>query len=138
MLTSDEVAALARVAAVLLPGDETAPSAASITELPVLIARAADAIGPEIEALRAAVALLPDDPTWDAVRAYAEAHPGDFDVVSAVAAGAYFMAPDALRAIGYPQGARKAPRIDQAADELSGGVLDDVMAREPMFRQVPA
>jgi hypothetical protein len=138
MLTSAEVAVIARVAAVLLPGDESAPGAASIDGLDALIRQAAIALGAECDALRAAVAILPPDVTWDGLRAFAQEHPADFDILSVAASGAYFMAPQALTAIGYPQGARKAPRIDQAADEISSGVLDQVMGRDPMFREVPA
>lgn len=137
-LSVDEVAAIARVAAVLLPGDGQAPGAATIPALNALIQQAAVALGSETDALRCAVALLPADITWDSVRDFAESHPEEFDIVSVAASGAYFMAPEALTAIGYPQGQRKAARIDQAADEIGSGVLDSVMERESMVREVLA
>lgn len=138
MLNSDELAVLRRVASILLPGDEQSPAAADISGLDALIEQAAAALGREIVALRTALGLLPEDIGWDSLRSFAGDHPDDFEIVSAVAVGAYFMAPAALSAVGYPQGARKAPRIDQAADELSSGVLDLVAARESMVRAVPA
>lgn len=138
MLTSEEVAAIAQVAAVLLPGDERAPGAATIPALDALIQQAAVALGTERDALHAALRILPEDISWDTLRAFAEEHPAHFDIVSVTASGAYFMAPEALTAIGYPQGGRKAPRIDQAADEIGSGVLDQVMSRDPMFREVSA
>lgn len=137
-LTSEEVAAIAQVAAVLLPGDERAPGAATIPTLDALIQQAALALGAECDALQAALRILPEDISWDTLRAFADEHPAHFDIVSVAASGAYFMAPEALTAIGYPQGARKAPRLDQAADEIGSGVLDKVMTRDPMFREVPA
>jgi hypothetical protein len=137
-LTSAEVAAIADVAAVLLPGDEQAPGAASVAGLAALIQQAAVALGTECDAVRAALRIVGDDISWDTLRAFAQEHPAHFDILSVAASGAYFMAPEALTAIGYPQGARKAPRIDQAADEISSGVLDQVMGRDPMFREVPA
>ena len=138
MLTDDEIGVIAQVAAVLLPGDEHAPGAATIPALDSLIQQAAVALGSECDALHAALRIVPDDISWDTLRAFAEEHPAHFDILSVAASGAYFMAPEALTAIGYPQGARKAPRIDQAADEISSGVLDRVMSRDPMFRTVPA
>jgi hypothetical protein len=138
MLTSEQVAILRQVAIILLPGDEQSPAAGDIAGLDELISHAAVALGREIAALHTALGLVPADPSWDSLRSFAAAHPDDFEIVSAVAAGAYFMAPEALSAIGYPQGQRKAPRIDQAADELSSGVLDLVAARESMVRAVPA
>ena len=137
-LTTAEVAAIAGVAAVLLPGDEHAPGASSIPGLDALIQQAAAALGTERDAVRAALRILPEDVSWDTLRGFSQEHPAHFDILSVAATGAYFMAPEALSAIGYPQGARKAPRIDQAADEISSGVLDQVMGREPMFREVPA
>ncbi len=138
MLTSEEVAAVAQVAAILLPGDDQAPGAGTIPALPTLIEQAAVALGTECDALRAALRLLPEDVSWGALRAFAEEHPAHFEIVAVAASGAYFMAPEALTAIGYPQGVRRAPRIDQAADEISSGVLDQVMSRGPMFHEVSA
>jgi hypothetical protein len=138
MLTDDEIGMIARVAAVLLPGDERAPGAADLPALDALIQQAAVALGAECDALHAALRILPEDVSWDTLRTFAEQHPAHVDILSVAAAGAYFMAPEALTAIGYPQGARKAPRIDQAADEIGSGVLDQVMSRDPMFREVSA
>jgi hypothetical protein len=138
MLTDEEIGMIARVAEVLLPGDEQAPGAATIPALDALIQQAAVALGAECDALHAALRILPEDISWDTLRTFAEQHPAHFDILSVAAAGAYFMAPEALTAIGYPQGARKAPRIDQAADEIGSGVLDQVMSRDPMFRAVSA
>jgi hypothetical protein len=138
MLTREQVAAIARVAAILLPGDEQSPGAAAITGLDALIEKAASALGAECDALRAAVGILPQNLSWDSLRIFADEHPEDFEIVSVAASGAYFMAPQALTAIGYPQGIRKAPRLDQAADEIGSGILDQVMARASMVREVPA
>lgn len=137
-LTGDQVAAIAQVAAILLPGDELAPAAGTIPALNALIQQAAKALGSECDALRAALGILPEEVSWDSLRAFAQEHPTHFDILAVAASGAYFMAPEALTAIGYPQGPRKAPRIDQAADEIGSGVLDQVMSRDAMFREVPA
>lgn len=137
MLIADEVQRLHEVASILLPGDDHSPSAGSITDLEQLIVAAAQAIGPEEAALRSAVKALPEELTWDSLKAFSESDPTDFELVSTVAAGAYFMAPAVLTSIGYPQGPRKAPRNDQVVEELETGVLDQVMARESMVREIP-
>jgi hypothetical protein len=138
MLTHDEVASLGRIAALLLPGDQQSPSAESIPNLDQLIQNAAVALGREIELLRAALTQVPEVITWDSLKSFAASDPDDFEIIAVTAAGAYFMAPEALRAIGYPQANRKAARLEQAADEIGTGVLDQVMARQSMYREVSA
>lgn len=136
MLTHSETRRLLEVAAVLLPGDDTAPAAESLPDLPALLTRAVAAIGREEEILHRCIAALPAKIDWVSLEAFADANGADFDVLCVVVAGAYFMSPAALDAIGYPRGPRRAPRLDQAADELSSGVLDPVMQRASMVRAV--
>jgi hypothetical protein len=136
MVFTDEVAKLRTVAGILLPGDEESPAADSLGDLDQLLAQAVKAIGSEGDALRAALATLPKQLDWESVKDFDAAHPHAFDIISAVCAGAYFMSPVVLTSIGYPQGSRRAPRIDQAAGELETGVLDAVMARPSMVREI--
>lgn len=138
LLTSNEVASLRRVAALLLPGDDQAPAAGSIGNLDQLIQKAATALGREVDLLQAALTQVPEDISWDRLKSFAASDPDDFEIVAVAAAGAYFMAPEALSAVGYPQTTRKAARLEQAADEIGSGVLDQVMARDSMVREVPA
>lgn len=137
-MTPAQVQQLQRIAQVLLPGDGQAPPASSVPDLDQLMARAVDAIGVEGQVVMAALAQLEAEPTWDELRAYAEDHVDDFEVLSTVVSGAYFMSPQALDAIGYPHGQeRRAARIDLAADQLSSGVLDAIAERDSMVRLVP-
>ena len=136
MVITDEVARLRHVAGVLLPGDERSPAAASVDDLDELLTRAIEAIGTERPALRSALALLPERPDWESLRSLATTHPAEFEVVSAVAAGAYFMSPAVLDTIGYTPGDRRAARPEQVVDELEGGVLDPVLARDGLLRAV--
>ena len=136
MLTHSKTVRLREVAAILLPGDGTSPPAASLPELPALLTRAVAAIGREEDVLHRCIAALPQSLDWDSLEAFAADHAEDFDVLGAVVAGAYFMSPAALDAMVYPRGPRRAPRFEQAVDELSSGVLDPVMARASMVRAV--
>lgn len=59
-----------------------------------------------------------------------------FHLLSSVAAGAYLMVPEVRQLIGYPGQHASPPRVDEAADELSDGILDPVIQRGPIY--VPA
>lgn len=138
MLSDTDIARLVEVAVVLLPGDESAPAAAALPDLGPLIARALKAIGREAEDVQRGLGLLPDPIGWESLERFSDQHAQEFEVISATVAGAYFMSPTALDAIGYPHGPRKAPRNDLAADQLSSGVLEPMLMRESMVREVPA
>ncbi len=143
VLNNKEVALLKSVAQVLLPGDDTSPAAGDVSELDEFLRRASLALGTEGEDLRGGLAILEaelgpaGEPHWAGLKSFAQRHPLPFELVGAVVAGAYFMAPEVLTSIGYPQGPRRAPRNDLIVDEIETGVLEPMMAREPTFRQVP-
>ena len=143
-LDNDELALLQRVAAALLPGDEHSPAAGDVAGLDELLRRAAAALGAEGADLPAALADLGEHlgparaPDWAGLKSFAERRPVPFELIGAVVAGGYFMAPEVLSSIGYPQGPRRAPRNDLIVDELETGVLEPTVERAPMFRQVPA
>lgn len=136
MSSPDGVTQLRRVAALLLPGDDQSPAAGELPDLDELLASAVRAVGVEGAALREALLILPEHLDWGVLRDFAETHPAEFDLVSVVAAGAYFMSPAVLSSIGYPQGARRPARADQVVEELESGVLDAVMGRDSMVREV--
>lgn len=134
VLTPGELTTLRAVAVVLLPGNETSPAATSLPDIDALLNRAAEALGPEAAELKQTLAALPAEITWDGLKALFETDADAFDLISTTAAGAYFMSPSVLEALGYPTGPRKAARIDQAANELESGILDPVMERDSMVR----
>ena len=137
MLTTEELLRLREVASVLLPGDGRSPSAASLPELDDLIAAAVTAVGPEVDLVRDGLAALPGQPGWDQLRVFSGTHPEEFEVISTVVAGAYFMSTRVLDSIGYPHGERKPVCNDLVVDELETGVLDPVLARTGMVRMSP-
>ena len=137
MKTADAIGQVRRVAEILLPGDAESPSAEEVERLDEFIAQAIAAMGPETQDLSEAIEALPRELSWEALQRFSDEDRAAFDLVSTVAAAAYFMSPSALASINYPQGARRAPRNDQIVDELETGVLDAVMSRESMVREVP-
>lgn len=136
ILTARALAQLRIAAGILLPGDGDSPSAADVTDLDGLLVSAVTAIGREAETLYQCLDLLPESPDWDALRLVAQRNPEEFEVLSAVVAGAYFMSPVVLDSIGYPRGERRPAPYDQIVDELESGVLNPVIARESMVREV--
>jgi hypothetical protein len=136
VLAVEEVAQMRAVAAALLPGDEASPSAAALPDMDELLQHAASALGGHIRALKRYIRLLPNECDWSTLARFAEAEPTAFELISVVAAGAYFMSPTVLGSIGYPSGGRTAPRFDQAADEIASGILEPVLARGRRVRQI--
>lgn len=128
-LSKSEKSRLNAVAVTLIPGDGKSPSAAGVPEFDELLSNAATAIGRELDALREAIRLLPDEITWPSVSQFATEHATEFELVSTVVAGAYFMSTDVLESLGYPTGARSAAPFDLAADELASGILEPVLSR---------
>jgi hypothetical protein len=136
--TRDEIAGLRAVAAVLLPGDGTAPPAVALPDLDANLTRALAAVGREAPVVLRAVTGLPDPLDWDTLRDWSAANAEQFEALATVVAGAYFMAPEALDAIGYPHGPRRRAPHDQAVEELGSGLLDPVLDRGPTVREVAA
>jgi hypothetical protein len=124
-----ELALMRAVAAVLIPGDGDAPAALDVDGFDELLQRAAVAMGPELPAVHEAIARLPKDVDMATLAAFSASNPEPFSLIGTTVSGAYFMAPAALTAIGYPTGPRSAPPFDLAADELATGVLEPVIAR---------
>lgn len=136
MITSEGYQRLAQVAELLLPGDAAAPPAAAIPELEDLLRRAVKAVGGEADVVAEAISALPAPVTWESLEALDRDRPDLFEPLAAVAAGAYFMAPEALDAIGYPHGPRKPASREQIVDELETGILEPVLDRPSSLREV--
>jgi hypothetical protein len=128
-LDEREIEQLRTVAGVLIPGDRDAPAAMDLLEFDDLLHRASSALGPDLPALHEALRRLPTEiDTW-ALVAFSTGEPAHFALIGTTVSGAYFMAPAALTAIGYPTGPRSAAPFDLAADELAGGILEPVLER---------
>ncbi len=135
--TSGQRAALHAIAAVLLPGDADAPSARDVPDFDANLDRGLPAMGAGAQTVLQALDRLPGELTWDSVRTWAAADPDHFEAVATLVSGAYFMSPAALDAIGYPHGPRRRAPHDLAAEELGSGLLDPMLARPSMVREVP-
>jgi len=137
VITDDDYTRLEQVAGLLLPGDGQAPAATELPDLRELLRSAVRAVGSEAAQVEEGLGLLPPVPTWQSLAALDRSRPEVFEVLAAVTAGAYFMAPAALDAIGYPHGPRKPAPKEQIVDELETGVLEPVLERPSRLREVP-
>lgn len=133
-LTAVEVGRLRAVAAALIPGQDPSPPAVALEDLDALLDDAAAALGVELGNLKAAIALLPEPVDREALERFATEEAVAFELISTATAGAYFMSPVVLDALGYPRGPRSAPRFDLVANELESGILEPVMAMAPLWR----
>ena len=59
--------------------------------------------------------------------------PVTFQALTAVITGAWLLTPTVRERIGYPGQRRDPARFDEAADQLSDGILDPVIARGPIY-----
>ncbi len=132
-LSEEHLARLQILAGVLLPGDDRSPAAADLDDYEQLLVRAATAMGPEIGDVAAAINCLPATLTLATLETYRAGHPDDFERISTLVTGAYFIAPASLAAIGYPTGPRRAASFELAADQLGTGILDPVLERGPLY-----
>ena len=90
-----------------------------------------------IVALAVDVADHPDGKRYAELERRSSRSAGGFDELSSVLAGAYLMHPDVREAIGYPGQAHRVPRFDEAAEQILDGILDPVIERGPVYRDVP-
>lgn len=68
-----------------------------------------------------------------ALRALSKSDPDDFQLISSIVAGAYFMLPEIKVLIGYPGQVRDFPKVDDAFNDLEDGILDPVIARGSIY-----
>ena len=138
-LTPGQLATLLRVADQLLPGRpgvDPAPSAVPDIESLVNVAVRARAESADVllETVDVLGRIDDADALDHALRRLDAEQPAAFQLLSAVVVGAYLLSPEVRDLIGYPgQGPHPAP-VDQAAEELSDGILDAVIARGPIYR----
>jgi len=63
--------------------------------------------------------------------------PRQFQALSAVVAGAWLLVPAVRARIGYPGQRRDPARLEEAADQISDGILDPVIARGAIYTAWP-
>ncbi len=67
------------------------------------------------------------------LRALHAEQPEQFQALSAVVAGAWLLIPAVRARIGYPGQRRDPARLEEAADQISDGILDPVLDRGRIY-----
>ncbi len=128
---------LASLADELMPAGGGLPAASEVDVHLVWIDQALNAVPIMGNAVRFALE-LPGEPA-EAVEALRERHPEAFMAFTFVLSGAYFMHPRVRQALGYEGLAVEPnpPLEGEAEYYLDDGLLQPVLARGPVYRQVP-
>jgi hypothetical protein len=135
-LTGAEASTLRAIADVLIPASGDNPAATAEPDFDAWLARAVDARADAFGAITAVLARL-DGAEPDVIdrelRALHAGQAGQFQALSAVVTGAWLLIPAVRARIGYPGQRRDPARLEEAADEISDGILDPVLARGPVY-----
>jgi hypothetical protein len=135
-LTAAEVSTLRVIADVLIPASGDNPAATAEPDLDSWLRRAVDARADAFDAITAVLAQLDGaapDVTDQALRKLHAEQPMTFQALTAVIAGAWLLTPTVRERIGYPGQRRDPARFEEAADQISDGILDPVIARGPIY-----
>lgn len=65
------------------------------------------------------------------------AEPGTFQALSAVVVESWLLAPEVRERIGYHGQRRELAPVDQGTNEVTDGILDPVLERDPIYRPTP-
>ena len=135
----DEVfrARLARIADVLVPAYQGMPAASSVGIAGDLLDKALRA-RPDLAAdCRRAVQECADPPSPEALERLAATDPSGFAALLVLVLGGYYISTEVRKLLHYA--GQEALRIDigELPDYIEEGLLDEVVDRGPIFRQVP-
>jgi hypothetical protein len=131
-LTEVEETTLLRIADCLIPASGPNPKASDAEHYREYLSLALSARADVFDDVLASVVALSDvgdDDLWAALKDLWSRDREAFDPLSAIVAGAYFMTPQIKELIGYPGQHRDIAGLEEAADELSTGILDPVLER---------
>ena len=135
-LTGSEVGTLRAIADILIPASGNNPAASSEPDFDAWLGRAVDARADSFGTITGFLADLDGagpEVLDQALRALHAGEPGQFQVLSAVVAGAWLLTPTVRARIGYPGQRRDPARLEEAVDQISDGILDPVIARGPIY-----
>ncbi|KAA9164031.1 hypothetical protein FPZ12_008420 [Amycolatopsis acidicola] len=140
-LTAEEMADLRRVAAVLIPSDgDGRPGGDEVAAFDDYVTEALAILDPVLDNVAAALAAIHDVPTgelFSALRQLDSGSPHLFHPLSLLVTSVYLYSAEMEAELGYPHPHRNPPDLSEAADEIEGGILDPVIARGSIVRQVP-
>jgi hypothetical protein len=135
-LTQAEISTLRAIADVLIPASDDNSRATAEPDFEPCLGRAIDARADAFDVITAFVAQI-DGATPEVIdqrlRALDAERPEQFQVLSAVVAGAWLLIPAVRARIGYPGQRRDPARLEEAVDQISDGILEPVIRRGPIY-----
>ncbi|GAB3059288.1 hypothetical protein GCM10027053_21510 [Intrasporangium mesophilum] len=138
-LTDGERAVYTAIADVLCSGDGSAPPPSQCPEFDDTLDLALATRSDSFDGIVRTIAQAPEGAEaiqrW--LRSLHDNAASDFQVLSAVAAGAYLMVPEIRTAVGYPGQRRNPPKAEEAIDEIMDGILDPVLERGFFYVPTP-
>jgi hypothetical protein len=133
-VTLERRATFARVADVLLPATDGLPAPSSLEVEQRLLDRAL-VTRPDLAAeLDGVLDALDGADLASALPRLHDEQPARFAVLALFVTGAYYLSPKVRRAIGYPGQKADPALVDEADWFLRDGILEDVVARGPIWR----
>jgi len=138
-ISVEEMATIRRVADTLIPSGDRLLSGSAVTNFEALVTRAAailDKLFPELIAALALLSTIPQDQLWGVLESMSAKNDPGFQTLSMVITGAYLYSDEIREQLNYPLPHRNPPDFFDAADELSSGILDPVMASDFTYIKV--
>lgn len=135
-LSAEVTATLTAIADVLIGGTDTDPTPSSLDSYAKSLDIAVAARTRDIERVLNLVNEFADlDATAidSQLRAWDKERAEDFQIISSIVAGSYFMLPEIKKLIGYPGQVRDIPKVDDAANDLADGILEPVLERGTIY-----
>lgn len=137
-LTAAERESLVAVADVLCGGGKL-PAPSALDEYGAWLDRALAArLDARAEVIATAISLdgLSAEGRREALRRMSVDERPRFHALSSIVAGAYVLVPQIAAALGYPGQGPAPAAFDEAATQLETGILDPVIERGPVYREV--
>jgi hypothetical protein len=138
-ISAEEMATISRVADTLIPPGDRLLSGSAVTDFEALVTRAATILDkrfPDLVAALATLSTVPQDQLWGVLESMSAQNDPGFETLSTVIAGAYLYSHEIREQLNYPLPHRNPPDFFDAADELSSGILDPVMASDFTYIKV--
>ncbi len=127
---------LTALAAILIPSGARLPAADAVASFDEYLDRATLASGWSNEEILKAIKAMPDPVDWGSAKTMATDQPENFAMLSHIVSAAYYMAPDVLQSLGFPESRQHPAGVEDFVDELETGILEKVMNSEKRYRDV--
>ena len=132
-VSAEAIAKLVRLGEALIPASGSMPSFSDLPAHEDLLRTAIKACGYSDEAVKDALDAIPEVRDLEAAKAFSLDHPVQFEVVSVLISGAYFMSPDVLELLDYPVERRHPAEMEEFLEEYQTGIVNAVTERGPQF-----